>query len=687
MRCPYCNTELTTNDYCSKCGKKVYAPGNPIEPSLTLNKKKSKVPSFLFMLLLLGIFACVVYVTMHSLNSEVNNYETPVDNKKELVSVLSEYGVPKYLSGDITLNEVLSENGVYQVLEELSTMYNFKNPKKEFRVSSEVSEGITYYRLEQLYNKVRVYGHELVMSVDGDGKVLSITGNYIPELDVKNYSSIKENEVLGIIKNDINEDVSVLSREMIVVPYDTGGILAYLVYVSNENNLIEYLIDASSGEIINKDDNLVFNIKYKYTGEGLDGSETIYLDEFQNVGVNKLRYRFRDNTRNIEIVDGSNLNVLSSNNNDVIIGDMVDGVLTINSEEYLTKEAISTMKAYEDIIDYYKNSLGRKSYDNKDGKLTVFININDIESDNLNAHYNKLTNQVFLGSYNGESLSSVKSILAHEFTHGVVSNISSLGENMYKLYKTSVENQSGALSEAYSDILGLIIESKSFVMAYGTPLESVIGRDLSNPSKYLRPDKVNGDNYYPSLGGKSVLKYLEDNNMESLYEMDNGGVHINSTVVGHAAYLSFKNDAYSSREEMAKVWYNSLYMLTPTSDFEDAALAVIKTAENLGLSERSVSIIRDAFYEVNILDSGSYKINGSVKSEGKGLSNVKVVVTNTNKPDIRYVKGTDKEGNFSVSDLVYGTYDITFSREGYTDVTRRIEIREDNTFDIELIRE
>ena len=30
--------------------------------------------------------------------------------------------------------------------------------------------------------------------------------------------------------------------------------------------------------------------------------------------------------------------------------------------------------------------------------------------------------------------------------------------------------------------------------------------------------------------------------MESLYEFDNGGVHINSTVVGHAAYLGFKKN-------------------------------------------------------------------------------------------------------------------------------------------------
>ena len=69
MRCPYCNSELS-NDYCPKCGKKVYAPGNPTLETVTIKKKKSAVGSFIIMILLLGIFASVLFYTMDTLNKE-----------------------------------------------------------------------------------------------------------------------------------------------------------------------------------------------------------------------------------------------------------------------------------------------------------------------------------------------------------------------------------------------------------------------------------------------------------------------------------------------------------------------------------------------------------------------------------------------------------------------------------------
>ncbi len=683
MRCPYCNTELS-NDYCSKCGKKVYAPGNPIEADLTLKKKKSKVSSFLILLFLLGLFGGIFFYTINTLDKENVSDNTLNNDKEEMISVMGEYNVPKYLSGNITSKKVNSESKVYEVLDNLSELYQFENPKQEFNISSEKSENITYYRLEQIYNKIKVYGHELVMSVNEFGEVLSITGNYIPNIKISNYFTLKDNEVSNKVKEDMS-DAIILSRERIIVPYTNDYLAVYLVYATDGENVFSYLINGSTGEIINKDQDIIFNINYKYSGSGLSSNEFINLDEYQDSMENKVRYRFLDNSRNLEILDGSKLNGFYSKDGNIFIGDITNGEIVISDSSLLSKDIVKTMKNYEEIYDYYYNSLGRKSYDNNGSKISVFLGVNGEED--VNAFYNPLTNQIFIGSYNDESLGNYKSLLAHEFTHGVVSTISSLGENFDKLYKNTTENQSGALSEAYSDILALLIESKSFVMAYNTPLEGIIRSDLSNPNKYLKPSKKNGENYYPNLNGKSVLKYLEDNDMKSLYEYDNGGVHTNSTVIGHAAYLTFKNEAFSSREEMAKVWYNSLFMLTPTSDFEDCALAVIKTAENFGLSENSISIIKSAFYETNILKGGSYKLSGVVKSNGKVLSNVKVSIESVDKQDMKYVKGTDKEGKYEFNDLISGNYDIIFSRTGYQDIVKRIELSEEMNLNIDMIAE
>jgi len=680
VRCPYCNSELN-NDYCPKCGKKVYAPGNPIETVLSVKKKKSGVLSIFIMLVLICAFVFVALYTMNSLKEEDLNFKKPDEEKGGMVSILSEYGVPKYLSGDITNVIVRNESDVYQVLEELSSIYKFSSPRNEFDINISESEGITYYRLIQLYGGIRVYGQELVVSVDKNGKVLSITGEYVPSIDIKNYSSIKDNEASNIVKEDFGDGVLILSREKVVVPFVDGAREVYLIYASNDKEIREYVVDAINGNIINIDDDVIDNINYKYSSEYLD-NDYINLNEYHDVTEGKLRYQFLDTLRNIEIIDGTDLLIMNNSKYTPLGVDMENGSLVSNSVEgdyNIIEDAVISMKAFEDIYDYYKYNLG--SSVNK--KLSVFINANKVSDDNINAHYNKINNQIFIGSYNNSSLSKIRSLVYHEYNHSVINNISALGNNLKKLYVKTEENQSGALNEAYSDILSLIIDGKSWIMASNSDVESIVGRDLSNPQRYLKPSKINGENYYPS-NSKSVLKYLEDNNMDSLYEFDNGGVHINSTVVGYAAYLSYKNGAYVDLEEMAKVWYNSLYMLSPTSKFEDAALAVVKTAENLGLDDEHIEIIKSAFYETNILDSGSFKLSGVVSSNGTVLSNVKVSVVSINNNSEKLVKGTNKEGKYEFISLPSGIYEVTFSKSGYNDVVRKIEINEDTTIDVQL---
>lgn len=60
---------------------------------------------------------------------------------------------------------------------------------------------------------------------------------------------------------------------------------------------------------------------------------------------------------------------------------------------------------------------------------------------------------------------------------------------------------------------------------------------------------------------RTLEQFLKDNNLTYVTDHDKGGVHTNSNVVSHAAYLMYESGAFSSREEMAKVWYNSLLML------------------------------------------------------------------------------------------------------------------------------
>ncbi len=58
--------------------------------------------------------------------------------------------------------------------------------------------------------------------------------------------------------------------------------------------------------------------------------------------------------------------------------------------------------------------------------------------------------------------------------------------------------------------------------------------------------------------------------------VDNGGVHVNSSITNHAAYLIGQE---YGREKLGKVYYRALTVyLTPNSNFSDARQAIVQSA-------------------------------------------------------------------------------------------------------------
>jgi Zn-dependent metalloprotease len=71
--------------------------------------------------------------------------------------------------------------------------------------------------------------------------------------------------------------------------------------------------------------------------------------------------------------------------------------------------------------------------------------------------------------------------------------------------------------------------------------------------------------------------------MDEFYYMptsvDGGGVHVNSSITNHAAYLIAQD---IGREKLGKIFYRALTVyLTANSDFSDARQAVVQSAIDL----------------------------------------------------------------------------------------------------------
>jgi len=143
-------------------------------------------------------------------------------------------------------------------------------------------------------------------------------------------------------------------------------------------------------------------------------------------------------------------------------------------------------------------------------------------------------------------------VFAHEFTHAVISH----SANLVYSY------QSGALNESMADVFGVIFVEGDLTYRMGEGVAGTVGgtfRSLRTPTRYRHPD--HWDNY----------KETKD---------DHGGVHTNSGIPNHAAYLMANGGTHRLSKitvrpmrvsTMEQIYYKALTQyLTPSSKFMDA---------------------------------------------------------------------------------------------------------------------
>ena len=167
-------------------------------------------------------------------------------------------------------------------------------------------------------------------------------------------------------------------------------------------------------------------------------------------------------------------------------------------------------------------------------------------------------------------LSGALDVVAHEFTHGVTAHTAKLG----------MEGESGALNEALSDIFGCFVEG-NWQMGEGVYHPSgraAALRDIANPHASENP--------------ATMAEYVETTS-------DQGGVHVNSTIISHAAYLMAQKLPQATVE---KVWYRALSRyLHASADFRDAADATISAAHDLG-GGTIENAVQDAWVTIGLIE-------------------------------------------------------------------------------------
>jgi thermolysin len=174
-------------------------------------------------------------------------------------------------------------------------------------------------------------------------------------------------------------------------------------------------------------------------------------------------------------------------------------------------------------------------------------------------------------------LAGALDVVAHEMSHGVTEFSSNL------VY----QDESGALNEAFSDIMGAAVEF--FYQPVGNGPEKadwLIAEDVVLvPPGYLRslsnPNAVRDPDHY------SLRRFIGTDN-------DNGGVHYNMTIVTHAFYLAVAGGqnrvsgmtvtgvGMNNLERMERIFYRAfVFLMGPNSQFTDARAATLQAASDL----------------------------------------------------------------------------------------------------------
>lgn len=540
-------------------------------------------------------------------------------------SACDENGVPNYIDGKFSDKVVNSADDAIDALNDIHHLMQFENAKQEFEevYSESVDLGQTtkYYRLQQMYHNIPVYGYQLVVSTNAAGEISTLTGHYYPGINVDITPVLSAQQAKDKIAESGSDAESVSDGLYIYI--DESATLCWKIRTFSKS----YFVDATTGSV-------VATISEVYE-ESVTGEGTTLLNQEVSfpVSVSGETYSLYDNLRNICVADANHK-------------DSTGTLVTANSNEnwdtYPT--AITVYTNMIKIFDYYANVLGRDGADDSHTKIYVDVNYRDPSSLDSNGQYSNafysssVKGCTFIAIGDGNDYPKALDVLAHEFTHSVTNSI----------WAGVYQDESGALNEAYSDIIGDLFEDGSLYL-HGEDLAMGANRNFADPSSPENPNATRQPSHYSD-------RYTGTG--------DNGGVHVNSGIINHAAYLMDQNwPTDNHADELLTLFYKSMYYLSPNSNFLDCRYALLAAAKSMNMSDEKRNVIATALADVGVVNqddeawASAHHIIGVVKD------------AETNSPvidaEIIAVATKGLGGGIGYSDG-NGNYDVKVNRAVYT---------------------
>lgn len=453
-----------------------------------------------------------------------------------------------------------------------------------FAVYSETNNtGYTFYTYQQRYGGYTLQFATLRIVVDPQGYTAGLSCSFVPNIGTASVTpKISKEDAEQLVRRRFSQlNLTIYSEQTVqlAVPFHANVYNCWVIYTNNpeasesfDMPYVEhyistdgyYITQIPSNTFAKKNEEVMDNTGYFKNMKVETYSTTLQLEDgsFRDISVpisynsRDKKYYLMDPSRMIAVAQYYDFNYLNMVN--FVTSNTIDGWSQNNLLAYAN---------YIIMYDFYADH-GIRSVDAFGTPILVTVGWCD-------ENHNPVNNACFYGVNEGWACFGVSDVnhasdcvdvVGHEYTHGVTRQ---------SMQGTYYQNETGAINEAYSDIMGNLAEMSMNYTADRTwkvaERSGKISRDMGRPNDYKQPVFV-GDQYYMSPVP------VPDSPVNDL-----GAVHINNSLIGHIAYRM--DQAGMSYEEQISMWLTSIELITPLSDYQDlhgALLFALKINGMLG---------------------------------------------------------------------------------------------------------
>ena len=490
----------------------------------------------------------VLILTIHSpfVFADVKVFKQGEKQSTHIKGDLTLDGSSGYLTSDGTPNWGIMNMKLLKFLEQNKKVFKLKKINSEvlpLRKYHQDRFGITL-RLVQRHHRVHIEGSEIIAMFNPQGKLTALNSSLVPTPKVSVNPKVTQKKAYQTALKHLNiqEPNDIESPKLLIVMTEKKPKLVWNFVISDTTkdfHAVQIQVSATTGDV----------------------TKTLHLS--QHLG------------------EPSQINIYDASITLLIPNPIYKGVLVLKNGKpafararLVTPQATNGNDSFEKTLNFFQTEFDRTSFDNQGSMIKASVNVQkhdffDPLGQKLNAAWIAPWKLFIFGAGNEKmaGFESALDVVAHEFTHAVVSSTSNL----------EYSGQPGALNEHLADVFGEIIESYHNPSSYnqnpfllgqhltGSLIDKYAAiRNMIDPHKSMSPQ--------PSKVSE-ISDELKENCSPSPSN-DNCGVHILSGIPNQVAArfvsLLSPGDIASGWKKLAPLFYRVMTSrLRVNSDFLD----------------------------------------------------------------------------------------------------------------------